>query len=152
MACKVFLHAAAVLWLAGTLAAEQLRFDAADEWRTWHLPLGIVALDDVGVIRPVEIRKDVDPVRDAAAFGGGIHAAGSNALAAARAIDGDRLTGWSPDLADDSRRLVDRDRLGTSRGGAPGRADFFGECAAVRAVRRVAFHWGASHRRGRQSH
>ena len=101
MACKVFLHAAAVLWLAGALAAEQLRFDAADEWRTWRLPLGIVELDDAGIIRPVEIRKDVDPVRDAAAFGGGIRAAGSNALTAVRAIDGDRLTGWSPDLADD---------------------------------------------------
>ena len=62
---------------------------------------GLFALDDAGIIRPVEIRKNVDPVRDAAAFGGGIRAAGSNALAAARAIDGDRLTGWSPDLADD---------------------------------------------------
>ena len=61
MGCKVFLHAVAVLWLAGSLAAEQLRFDAVDEWRTWRLPLGIVALDDVGVIRPVEIRKNVDP-------------------------------------------------------------------------------------------
>ena len=102
MGCRVFLHAVgAVLWLAGAIAAEQLRFDAADEWRTWRLPLGIVALDGAGVIRPVEIRKDVDPVRDAAAFGGGIRAAGSNALTAARAIDGDRLTGWSPDLADD---------------------------------------------------
>ena len=101
MACKVFLHAAAVLWLAGSLAAEQLRFDAADEWRTWRLPMGIVALDDAGIIRPVEIRKNVDPVRDAAAFDGGIRAAGSNALAATRAIDGDRLTGWSPDLASD---------------------------------------------------
>ena len=103
MACKV-LHVA--LWgvsvlFSSALAAEQLRFDAVDEWRTWHLPLGIVALDDVGVIRPVEIRKDVDPVRDAAAFGGGVRAAGSNVLTAARAIDGDRLTGWSPDLADD---------------------------------------------------
>ena len=102
MACRVFLHAVgAGLWLAGAIAAEQLRFDAADEWRTWRLPLGIVALDDAGVIRPVEIRKNVDPVRDAAAFGGGVRAAGSNALAAARAIDGDRLTGWSPDLVDD---------------------------------------------------
>ena len=103
MASKIFLLAGgAVLWLAGALAAEQLRFDAVDEWRTWRLPLGIVELDDAGVIRPVEIRKDVDPVRDAAAFGGGVRAAGSNVLAAARAIDGDRLTGWSPDLADDT--------------------------------------------------
>ena len=102
MACKVFLHASiAILWLAGPLAAEQLRFDAADEWRTWRLPLGIVALDDAGGIRPVKIRKNPDSMHNAAAFGGGVHAAGSNALAAARAIDGDRLTGWSPDLADD---------------------------------------------------
>ena len=103
MACKV-LHAA--LWgvsalFSSALAAEQLRFDAADEWRTWRLPLGIVALDNAGVIRSVEIRKNPDPVRDAAAFGGGIHAVGSNALTAARAIDGDRLTGWGPNSADD---------------------------------------------------
>ncbi len=88
------------LLFATNIAAEQLRFDAADEWRAWHLPLGVVALD-AGVIRPVAIRKNVDPVRDAAAFGGGIHAAGSNARAAARAIDGDRLTGWSPNWAAD---------------------------------------------------
>ena len=103
MACKV-LHAA--LWgvsvlFSTALAVEQLRFDAADEWRTWRLPLGIIALDNAGVIRPVEIRKNVDPVLDAVAFGGGIRAAGSNRQAATRAIDGDRLTGWSPDLADD---------------------------------------------------
>ena len=91
----------AVLSLAGALSAESLRFDAASEWQTWPLPLGIVALDAAGVIRPVEIRKNPDPVRDAAAFGGGIHAAGSNSLVAARAIDGDRQTGWSPNLADD---------------------------------------------------
>ena len=90
------------LLFATNIAAEQLRFDAADEWQTWHLPLGIVALDDAGVIRPVEIRKNVDPVRDAAAFGGGIWAAGSNRRDAALVMDGDRLTGWSPDLADDS--------------------------------------------------
>ena len=103
MVCKV-LHAA--LWgvsvlFSTALAAEQLRFDTADEWRTWRLPLGIIALDNAGVIRSVEIRKNVDPVLDAVAFGGGIRAAGSNRQAATRAIDGDRLTGWSPDLADD---------------------------------------------------
>lgn len=98
---KILQSSGAVLWLAGALSAESLRFDAAHEWQTWPLPLGIVALDDAGVIRPVEIRKNPDPVRDAAAFGGGIHAAGSNALTAARAIDGNRQTGWSPNLADD---------------------------------------------------
>lgn len=95
------LSGGAVLWLACALSAEQLRFDAADEWRAWHLPLGIVALDDAGVVRPLKIRKNPDPVRDAAAFGGGIFAAGSNALAAARTIDGDMQTGWLPNLADD---------------------------------------------------
>ncbi len=98
---KILQSVGAVLSLASALSAESLRFDAANEWQTWPLPLGIVALDDAGVIRPVEIRKNPDPVRDAAAFGGGIHAAGSNSLAAARAIDGDQQTGWSPNLADD---------------------------------------------------
>ena len=103
MICKVL---QAALWgssalLSSALAAEQLRFDATDEWRTWRLPLGIVALDGAGVVRPVKIRKNPDPVLNATAFGGGIHAAGSNVLAAAQAIDGDGLTGWGPDPTDD---------------------------------------------------
>ena len=87
----------AVLWLAGALTAEQVRFDAAKQWRTWHLPLGIVELDAAGVIRPVEIRKNPDPVQNAAAFGGGIRAAGSNRRDAALVMDGNPLTGWAPD-------------------------------------------------------
>ena len=90
-----------VACLASALAAEQLRFDTAAEWRRWGLPLGVVALDAAGVIRPVAIRKDTDPVRDVAAFGGGIHAVGSNAADAAHILDGNRQTGWRPDVADD---------------------------------------------------
>ena len=76
-----------LLGQAALLAAEELRFDT--QWRDWSLPLGIIELDATGAIRPVEVRKNIDPVRNAAVFGGGIHAAGSNAAAAVRAIDGD---------------------------------------------------------------
>ncbi len=86
-----------VFGLSAAVAAEQIRFDTVEQWREWPLPMGIVALDATGTVRPVEIGKNVDPVRNAAAFGGGIRAAGSNAFAAARLIDGDASTGWSPD-------------------------------------------------------
>ena len=86
-----------VLGLSAAIAAEQIRFDTAEQWREWPLPMGIVQLDQAGIVRPVEIRKNVDPVRNAAAFGGGIRAVGSNAFTADRLIDGDPLTGWNPD-------------------------------------------------------
>ena len=86
-----------VLGLSAAIAAEQIRFDTAEQWREWPLPMGIVQLDQAGIVRPVEIRKNIDPVRNAAAFGGGIRAVGSNAFTADRLIDGDPLTGWSPD-------------------------------------------------------
>ena len=60
-----------VLGLSAAIAAEQIRFDTAEQWREWPLPMGIVQLDQAGIVRPVEIRKNVDPVRNAAAFGGG---------------------------------------------------------------------------------
>ncbi len=88
-----------VLGLSAAIAAEQIRFDTAEQWREWPLPMGIVQLDQAGIVRPVEIRKNVDPVRNAAAFGGGIRAVGSNAFTADRLIDGDSSTGWSPDPA-----------------------------------------------------
>ncbi|MEE2873463.1 MAG: discoidin domain-containing protein [Candidatus Latescibacterota bacterium] len=86
-----------MLGLSAAIAAEQIRFDTAEQWREWPLPMGIVQLDQAGIVRPVEIRKNVDPVRNAAAFGGGIRAVGSNAFTADRLIDGDPLTGWNPD-------------------------------------------------------
>ncbi|MEE3259594.1 MAG: gliding motility-associated C-terminal domain-containing protein [Candidatus Latescibacterota bacterium] len=90
----------ALLWLSGA-SAEQIRYDTARQWRAWSLPLGVVELAAPGVVRPVEIRKNIDPLRNAAAFDGGIRAAGSNPQTASRAIDGDPLTGWSPDSDDD---------------------------------------------------
>ena len=91
-----------VLGLSVAIAAEQIRFDTAEQWREWPLPMGIVQLDETGIVRSVEIRKNVDSVRNAAAFGGGIRAVGSNAFTAARLIDGDPLTGWSPNPAANS--------------------------------------------------
>ena len=91
-----------VLGLSVAIAAEQIRFDTAQQWREWPLPMGVVQLDETGIVRSVEIRKNVDSVRNAAAFGGGIRAVGSNAFTAARLIDGDPLTGWSPDPAANS--------------------------------------------------
>ena len=91
-----------VLGLSVAIAAEQIRFDTAEQWREWPLPMGVVQLDETGIVRSVEIRKNVDSVRNAAAFGGGIRAVGSNAFTAVRLIDGDPLTGWSPDPAANS--------------------------------------------------
>ncbi len=88
-----------VLVLSAAIAAEQIRFDTAQQWREWPLPMGIVQLDQAGIVRPVEIRKNIDPVRNAAAFWGGIRAVGSHAFTADRLIDGDSSTGWSPDPA-----------------------------------------------------
>ena len=89
------------LGLISALSAEQIRYDRASQWRDWPLPLGTVAVDGAGVVRPVEIRKNIDPVRNATAFGGGIRTAGSNPRKANSAIDGDLATGWRPDPADD---------------------------------------------------
>jgi len=61
-----------VLGLSVAIAAEQIRFDTAEQWREWPLPMGIVQLDETGIVRSVEIRKNVDSVRNAAAFGGRI--------------------------------------------------------------------------------
>ena len=93
--------ACVLLWFSSLSSAEQIRFDTVGEWQSWPLPLGVVTLDETGSIRPVEIRKNIDPVRNLAAFGGGIHAAGSRPRVAARAIDGDVLSGWGPDPDDD---------------------------------------------------
>lgn len=80
--------------------ADQLRYDTRAEWEQWRLPLGAVALSADGFIRPVAVRKDIDAVRDASRFGGGIRAAGSNQGEADLAIDGEQTTGWSPDPQD----------------------------------------------------
>ena len=90
-----------LLALPLALSADQLRFDSAAAWRQWQLPLGAVELTSDGTIKPVEIRKNIDAILNAAAFGGGIRDAGSNRQDAPLVLDGDPATGWSPDENDD---------------------------------------------------
>ena len=64
----------------------------------------------------MSVRKNIDAVRNAEYFGGGIRSVGSNARDAGLIMDGDPATSWSPDPADgienayielDLGRLVD---------------------------------------------
>ena len=80
------------------LSADEIRFDSARDWRQWQLPLGAVELTADGRIQPVKVRKDINALLDAPAFGGGIRQAGSNAGTAFQVMDGDPTTGWNPDL------------------------------------------------------
>lgn len=90
---------ALVCWggVATALGAEQLRFDARQDWAVWPLPLGNIEFTASGAIKPVRVEQDINAVLNASDFGGGIHSAGSHASNARLAIDGDPSTGWSPD-------------------------------------------------------
>ena len=87
------------LWIL-PLPAEEIRFDSARDWNTWNLPAGIVEPTPDGRLQPVAIRRGIDATDNLAAFGGGIHQAGSNRRSASRVTDGDLATGWGPDPAD----------------------------------------------------
>ena len=87
-----------VLGSSYPLAADQIRYDSARDWRQWeNLPLGAVELTPSGTIQPTRIEKGTDAVRDLADFGGGIRNAGSNLNTARLVIDGNPATGWAPD-------------------------------------------------------
>ena len=96
---RVFLLAIGILlalWQKGD--GDELRFATAAQWRQWEFPLGAVELTREGIIRPVAVRRNNNAALDAVAFGGGISRVGSNALEAPGVLDGDRDTGWGPDL------------------------------------------------------
>ena len=82
------------------LRAQQVRFDTAREWGEWNLPLGAVEVTPQGAIQPIRVRKNVNAVANAAAFGGGIRTAGSNPDDAPLVMDGDPTTGWNLDPQD----------------------------------------------------
>ncbi len=94
--CMAF---AALILGSYPLAADQLRYDSARDWRQWHLPLGAVELTPSGAIQLTKIEKGINAIRDLDAFGGGIRHAGSNLNTARLAIDGNPATGWAPDPA-----------------------------------------------------
>ena len=80
-------------------SADEIRFASRRDWQAWPLP-GTVELTPQGGLKPVAVRRDINAVLNAAAFGGGIRAAGSNRGDAPLVMDGDRSTGWHPHLDD----------------------------------------------------
>ena len=94
--------AALGLFLANDAVAEQISFNTRTAWQQWRQPKGAVEISPLGTIGLVKVRKNVDALRDAVAFGGGIRAVGSGANTAAQLIDGDRSTGWQPEASDPS--------------------------------------------------
>ena len=79
--------------------ADELRFASRRDWQAWPLP-GTVELTPQGGLKPIAARRDINAALNAAAFGGGIRAAGSNLRAAPLVMDGDLSTGWSPRMDD----------------------------------------------------
>lgn len=75
--------------------AEELRISTQRDWEAWSLPGDALQVGG-GRMRPTFVRRDVNAVADAPKFGGGIRAAGTDLGGAARLIDGDLSTGWSP--------------------------------------------------------
>ena len=79
--------------------ADEIRFASRRDWQAWSLP-GTVELTSQGALKPIAARRDINAALNAAAFGGGIRAAGSNLRAAPLVMDGDLSTGWSPRMDD----------------------------------------------------
>ena len=73
--------------------ADEIRFAARRDWQAWPLP-GTVELTPQGGLKPIAARRDINAALNAAAFGGGIRAAGSNLRAAPLVMDGDLSTRW----------------------------------------------------------
>ena len=74
--------------------------DAKDHWDLWQSVHKTIQISEEGEVRPAFIRKEINAIANAAEFGGGIWAAGSNLAAAEALLDGDMNTFWEPDLAD----------------------------------------------------
>jgi hypothetical protein len=100
----------ALLLLASTAGADQLRIASPEQWTSWNGPLDLLRFDADGALGLRKFRKSIDPVQNAHQFShpnatgdavfGGIWRADSNRADASQAIDGDPLTYWQPDPAD----------------------------------------------------
>lgn len=73
--------------------AERLVITSVDIAANWVYPPGGLRLDAAGLLRPVRVGKDIDPLSEAT-----IRGVGAAQYAAARAFDGDLTTSWSPPL------------------------------------------------------
>ena len=72
---------------------ERVSFDTRSAWQEWARPVGAVELQATGRIQPVPVRKNINAVRNAEHFGGGIRRVGSDARDARRVLDGDPTDG-----------------------------------------------------------
>ena len=89
-----------IIALGSFAFGERVSFNSRSAWQEWAHPVGAVELQATGRIQPVPVRKNIDAVRNAEHFGGGIRSVGSNARYAGLIMDGDPATSWSPDPAD----------------------------------------------------
>ena len=97
---RSFFSSAVVLFLiCASARADTLRITDPGDWAAWSLPGDAIEITKGG-LRPTFVRRDINPVSNAAEFGGGIRAVGTDVRNAASLIDGDPLTTWSPDLED----------------------------------------------------
>ena len=97
--CAVFCALLGAICWPPPASADEIRFASRRDWQAWPLP-GTVELTPQGALKPVAVRRDINAVLNAAAFGGGIRRAGSNLGDAPLVMDGDRATGWYPHLDD----------------------------------------------------
>ena len=89
---------ALLLAIQMALGAEELRLGGPGGWSAWTLPGDAVDIAG-GVLKPAFVRQNIDAVQNAATFGGGIRAAGTALDRAARLIDGNVETAWTPAAA-----------------------------------------------------
>lgn len=82
-----------------SVRADEVSFSTHEDWKTWDHPNGALEINTRGYIKPMVIRKDIDAVKNARQFGGGIRAVGSNPTSAQLLIDEDYSTGWAPDFS-----------------------------------------------------
>ncbi len=86
-----------ILLVTSLLHADEVRITSSADWNAWTLPGDAITVAN-GRVQPGFVRKDINAVQNAAQFGGGIRAVGSNPLQAENLIDDDLSTSWSPDL------------------------------------------------------
>ena len=71
---------------------ERVSFDSRSAWQGWTYPVDAVDLQATGRIQPMPVRKNINAVRNAEHFGGGIRRVGSNARDAGLIMDGNPTT------------------------------------------------------------
>ncbi|MBT4496458.1 MAG: hypothetical protein HOC74_01980 [Gemmatimonadetes bacterium] len=102
---------------ANRVLGERISFATRSAWQEWTMPTGAVEVTPAGDVQLVPVRKNIDAVVNAANFGGGIRAVGSNPGDADLLMDGDPTTGWAPLESDGEEKWwveIDLGRLVTA--------------------------------------